>query len=85
MIARRDGGSPGLRCKLRSGAAGAKAVQEAHAGKARYGVEAAGVLTNARFPFPFPVRARALAAATGIRLLSRHEIPELFDKVFGPA
>ncbi|SDX92763.1 restriction system protein [Albimonas donghaensis] len=81
MIARRDGGSPGLRCKLRSGAAGAKAVQEAHAGKARYGVEAAGVLTNA----PFPVRARDLAAATGIRLLSRHEIPELFDKVFGPA
>ena len=68
----------GLQCKLYGGPVGNKAVQEAHAGKVFYGVDAAGVLTNASFT-PSAV---TLALATGVKLFSQHDIPDLFEKTF---
>ena len=78
VLARKDGKSVGLQCKLYSNAVGNKAVQEAHAGKAYHNVEAVGVLTNA----PFTASARELAQATGVHLLSHYDIPTLDEKVF---
>jgi restriction system protein len=46
---------------------------------AYYGVDAAGVMTNASFT----PSATALATATGIRLFSQRDIPDLFEKTFG--
>lgn len=79
VIAEKAGKRLGLQCKLYGSPVGNKAVQEAHAGVAYYGVDAAGVLTNASFT----PSATALATATGIRLFSQHDIPDLFEKTFG--
>lgn len=78
VIAEKAGKRLGLQCKLYGSPVGNKAVQEAHAGMAYYGVDAAGVLTNASFT----PSAIALATATGIRLFSQHDIPDLFEKTF---
>jgi restriction system protein len=78
VIATRDGRTLGLQCKLYSCPIGNKAVQEAHAGKAFYGAERVGVLSNATFTNS----ARDLATATGVLLLSHHDIPQLFEKAF---
>lgn len=79
VIARRKGRSLGIQCKLYGSAIGNRAVQEAHAGKAFHRVEAAAVLSNA----PFTPGARDLALATGVRLFSPQDIPELYEKTFG--
>lgn len=86
VIASRDGRKLGLQCKLYSSPIGNKAIQEAHAGKAFYGVDRVGVLSNAAFTSS----ARTLAASTGVLLFTHHDIPQLFEKAFadtvaGPA
>lgn len=78
VIAEKAGKRVGLQCKLYGGPVGNKAVQEAHAGKVYYGVDAVGVLTNASFT----PSATALAAVTGVKLFSQHDIPHLFEKTF---
>lgn len=78
VIAEKAGKRVGLQCKLYGGPVGNKAVQEAHAGKVYYGVDAVGVLTNASFT----PSATALALATGVKLFSQHDIPDLFEKTF---
>ncbi len=78
VIAQKDGKRVGLQCKLYSNAVGNKAIQEAHAGKAFHQLEAVGVMTNASFTSS----ARDLALATGVRLLSHHDIPTLYEKMF---
>ncbi|MGF1452952.1 MAG: restriction endonuclease [Opitutales bacterium] len=77
VIAEIDGLKIGLQCKLYSSAIGNKAVQEAHSGKVYYGLDMAGVISNANFT----ASAKDLAAVTGILLLSHHDIPSLADKV----
>lgn len=79
VIARRNGKTLGVQCKLYKSPIGNKAVQEAHAGKAFHGVDAAAVMSNAAFT----PSARALAEATGVKLFSPHDIPELYEKTFG--
>jgi restriction system protein len=79
VIAERHGRKLGLQCKLYSSPIGNKAVQEAHAGKVYYGLDAAAVLTNTSFT----ASAKELASVTGIWLLSHHDIPALHQKVFG--
>ena len=79
VIARRNGKTLGVQCKLYRSPIGNRAVQEAHAGKAFHGVDAAAVLSNAAFT----PSARALAEATGVKLFSPHDIPELYEKTFG--
>ncbi|MGV6812843.1 MAG: restriction endonuclease [Brevirhabdus sp.] len=79
VIAEQAGRKLGLQCKLYSSAVGNKAVQEAHSGKAFYGLDAVGVMTNASFTSS----ARDLASVTGVKLLSHHDIPGLMETVFG--
>jgi len=79
VIAEKDGKKLGIQCKLYSSAIGNKAVQEAHAGKAYYNADAVGVLSNASYTSS----AKDLANVTGVELLSHHDIPELYEKVFG--
>ena len=78
VIAEKAGKRVGLQCKFYGSPVGNKAVQEAHAGKVYYGVDAVGVLTNASFT----PSATALALATGVKLFSHHDIPDLFEKTF---
>lgn len=78
VIAEKAGRRVGLQCKLYGSPVGNKAVQEAHAGKVYYGVDAVGVLTNASFT----PSATALALVTGVKLFSQHDIPDLFEKTF---
>ena len=78
VIAEKDGKKLGIQCKLYSSAIGNKAVQEAHAGKAYYNTDAVAVLSNA----PYTSSAQDLAKMTGVKLLSHHDIPELYEKVF---
>jgi hypothetical protein len=78
VIAERNGHRLGLQCKLFSSAIGNKAVQEAHAGKAYYGVDAVGVISNAKFTRS----AQDLAISTGVKLLSHQDIPLLYEKIF---
>lgn len=79
VIAKRDGRKLGIQCKLYSSAIGNKAVQEAHAGKLFYDVDKVAVLSNS----DFTRSAKDLAAATGVVLCSHHDIPCLYEKVFG--
>lgn len=79
VIAEKAGRRLGLQCKLYGSPVGNKAVQEAHAGMVYYGVDAAGVLTNASFT----PSANALAMMTGVKLFSQYDIPDLFEKTFG--
>ena len=79
VIAEKNGQKLGIQCKLYSSAIGNKAVQEAHAGKAYYSADAVAVLSNAAYTSS----AKDLAKVTGVQLLSHHDIPELFEKVFG--
>lgn len=78
VIASRGGRKIGLQCKLYSSPIGNKAVQEAHAGKAYHGLEKVGVLSNA----DFTSSAKSLAAATGVLLVSHHDIPRLYEIAF---
>ena len=79
VIAEKNGQKLGIQCKLYSSAIGNKAVQESHAGKAYYSADAVAVLSNAAYTSS----AKDLAKVTGVQLLSHHDIPELFEKVFG--
>ena len=79
VVASKNGKRLGLQCKLHSAAVGNKAIQEAHAGKVYYRLDAAAVVTNANFTSS----ARDLATATGVWLLSHHDIPFVYEKVFG--
>ena len=79
VIAEKDGKKLGIQCKLYSSAIGNKAVQEAHAGKSYYGTDAVAVLSNASYTSS----AKDLAKMTGVELLSHHDIPEVYEKVFG--
>lgn len=79
VIAKRGGRKLGIQCKLYSSSIGNKAVQEAHAGKAYYGVDRVAVLSNANFT----TSAKELALATGVVLCSHHDIPRLYEKAFG--
>ncbi|MBA3054692.1 MAG: restriction endonuclease [Sphingomonadales bacterium] len=79
VIAKRGGQKLGIQCKLYSRAIGNKAVQEAHAGKSYHGVNKVAVLSNSEFTRS----ARDLASVTGVVLCSHHDIPHLYDKVFG--
>ena len=78
VIAVKNGHKIGLQCKLYSSAIGNKAVQEAYAGMAYHGVDKVAVLSNASFTSS----ARSLASATGVLLLSHHDIPLLYEKAF---
>lgn len=79
VTASRNGKKVGLQCKLYSSSVGNKAIQEAHAGKVYYGLDAAAVITNSSYTSS----ARDLAAMTGVKLLSHHDIPVLYEKLFG--
>ena len=79
VIASKNGKKIGIQCKLYTAAVGNKAIQEAHAGKVYYGLDAAAVLTNANFTSS----ARDLAVVTGVKLFSHHDIPFLYEKTFG--
>lgn len=79
VIASKNGKRLGLQCKLYSTAIGNKAIQEAHAGKVYYQLDAAAVMTNAGFTSS----AKDLAVVTGVGLFSHHDIPSLYEKVFG--
>ena len=75
-----NGKKLGIQCKRSASPISNSAIQEAHAGKAFYGVDAVGVLSNA----PYSQSAKNLARSTGVKLLSQHDIPNLFNKVFEP-
>lgn len=66
-------------CSITEGRIGNKAVQEAHAGKSYYATDAVAVLSNASYTSS----AKDLAKMTGVELLSHHDIPEVYEKVFG--
>ncbi|WP_435199769.1 restriction endonuclease [Qipengyuania sp. 902] len=78
VIASRSGRTVGLQCKLYSGPVGNKAVQEAFAGRSYHRVEKVAVISNSRFT----PSAQELAASTDVILLSHHDLPALYDKVF---
>ncbi len=78
VIATKDGKTVGLQCKLFSSPVGNKAVQEAHAGKTFHQMDVVGVISNASYT----KSAKALATDTGVKLLSHHDIPNLYEKMF---
>lgn len=78
VIAIIKGKSVGIQCKLYNTPIGNKAIQEAHAGKMYHSLDVVAVLTNAGFTSS----ARDLASATGVHLLSHHDIPDLEQKLF---
>ncbi len=78
VIATKDGKTVGLQCKLFSSPVGNKAVQEAHAGKTFHQMDVVGVMSNASYT----KSAKALATDTGVKLLSHHDIPNLYEKMF---
>ncbi|MBX3569005.1 MAG: restriction endonuclease [Rhizobiaceae bacterium] len=78
VIATRNGKKVGIQCKLYSSAVGNKAIQEAHAGKAYYGLDAVAVVTSSQYT----ASARSLAAMTGVGLFSHHDIPALYEMLF---
>ncbi len=78
VIAKKNGKTIGLQCKLLKSSVGNRAVQEAHAGKAFHQMDVVGVISNASYT----KSAKALATDTGVKLLSHHDIPNLYDKMF---
>ena len=83
VIAKRDGISIAIQCKLYSKPVGNKAVQEALAGAQYAGMDFAAVLTNAGYTR----NAIELASATNVILLSQYDIPTLherFSSIVGP-
>lgn len=76
VIAKRDGVSIALQCKLYSKPVGNKAVQEALAGAQYAGMDFAAVITNAGYTRS----ATELAAATNVILLSQYDIPKLHER-----
>jgi restriction system protein len=78
VIAKKDGRTLGVQCKLYNAAVGNKAVQEAHSGKIYYGVDAVCVLSNTSYT----KSARELAIATEVKLFSVEDIPYIFEKAF---
>ena len=79
IIATKDGEKIGLQCKLLSSPVGNKAVQEAFTGKAFHQTDAVAVISNASYT----ASAQKLAMDTGVKLLSHHDIPNLYEKMFG--
>ncbi|MGR3435015.1 MAG: restriction endonuclease [Shimia sp.] len=71
VIATGPTGRLGLQCKLHSGKVGNKAVQEAAAGAAFHGCDAAAVVATGGFT----ASAQALARATGVALWAPDELP----------
>ncbi len=78
VIAKKNGKTIGLQCKLLKSSVGNRAVQEAHAGKAFHQMDVVGVISNASYT----KSAKALATDTGVKLLSHHDIPNLYEKMF---
>ncbi len=78
VIARKNGRTLGLQCKLLKSPVGNKAVQEAYAGKAFYQMDVVGVISNASYT----KSAKALAMNTGVKLLSHRDIPNLYERMF---
>ncbi len=78
VIATIDGKTIGLRCKLWNTPVGKKTVQEAFAGKTFHKTDAVAVMSNA----PYTPSAQKLATDTGVKLLSHHDIPNLYEKMF---
>lgn len=79
VIARKGDLHIGIQCKLYSSAVGNKAIQEAHSGKVFHNLTHVAVLSNAEFTNS----ARDLARATGVLLVSHHDIPDLEAKIIG--
>ena len=75
VIAKKNGISVGIQCKLYSQPVGNKAVQEAIAGARYYGLGISAVLTNGSFT----KSATELAQAAQVILLSPYDIPRLED------
>ncbi len=78
VIAKKNSKTIGLQCKLLKSSVGNKAVQEAFTGKTFYQADAVGVMSNA----PYTPSAQKIATDTGVKLLSHHDIPNLYDKMF---
>ena len=78
VIAKKNGKTIGLQCKLLKSSVGNKAVQEAFAGKTFHKTDAVAVMSNA----PYTPSAQKLATDTGVKLLSHHDIPNLYEKMF---
>ncbi len=78
VIAKKNGKTIGLQCKLLKSSVGNKAVQEAFTGKTFYQTDAVGVMSNA----PYTPSAQKIATDTGVKLLSHHDIPNLYEKMF---
>ena len=78
VIAKKKGKTVGLQCKLLKSSVGNKAVQEAFAGKTFHKTDAVCVMSNASYT----PSAQKLAADTGVKLLSHHDIPNLYEKMF---
>ena len=78
VIAEMHGMKVGLQCKLFSSPVGNKAVQEAFAGKTFHQTDAVCVMSNASYT----PSAQKLATDTGVKLLSHHDIPNLYEKMF---
>lgn len=76
VIATKNGVSLGIQCKRYTGSVGNKAIQEAYSGMKHFGLDRAGVLTNAKFT----KSAKELAASTGVLLLSPEDIPTLSER-----
>lgn len=76
VMAKRDGVSIAIQCKLYSKPVGNKAVQEALAGAQYAGMDFAAVITNAGYTRS----ATELASATNVILLSQYDIPKLHER-----
>jgi hypothetical protein len=72
VIAQKDAIRIGIQCKLYSTPVGNKAVQEAIAGSGYYGLDVVAVLSNA----PFTKSAIDLSHATGVVLMSNHDLAD---------
>ncbi|MEO0485948.1 MAG: restriction endonuclease [Pseudomonadota bacterium] len=77
VIAKRGALTVGLQCKRQSRPVGNKAVQEAAAGRAHYGLRHAAVVSNARFT----PAATALATSTDVLLLAPEDLPRLATRL----
>lgn len=77
VIAEKNGQRVVIQCKLYSKPVGNGAVQEIIAGKAFEAADIACVVSNQ----PYTKSAQQLAAATGVRLLSHRDLPQLGDLI----
>lgn len=78
VLARKNGKTLALQCKLYSSAVGNKAVQEAFSGAAHYDADAAAVISNSTYTSS----AEDLASTTGVKLFSQYDIPNIYRMTF---